>query len=298
GVSNGAAVAGSGSVLVSYSISELGGDYTKALLTYNITSTTLAAFPVTIQIYTDLGIVGQLDANDVLVDSRIIYATYEGDQYVILPSRTDPVMLIVKSPSGCFDQVIAVPNGLSPLPVHLLKFQGNMNKNNKVTLNWTVADNETVDRFEVERSTNGRDFTTVGVVFTSEKMGTENYIFYETVTASDRVMYRLKMIDKGQDIDYSRILVFQTRTLITNDIKIYGNPVKDKLTFSFYSNSTQEVNIKVYDLAGKTLMSQKVNSAEGSNLLSLALNATFTRGMYVVEVANADSRQIAKFVKQ
>ena len=298
GVSNGAAVAGSGSVSVSYAISELGGDYTKALLTYNITSTTLSAFPVTIQVYTDLGIIGQLDANDVLVDARIIYATNEGDQYVILPSRTDPVMLIVKSPSGCFDQVIAVPNGLSPLPVHLLKFQGNMNKNNKVTLNWTVADNETVHSFEIERSTNGRDFTTVGVVFASEKMGTENYMFYETVTASDRVMYRLRMIDKGQDIDYSRILVFQTRTLITNDVRIYGNPVKDKLTFSFYSNATQEVNIKVYDLAGKTLMSQKVNSAEGSNLLSLPLNATFTPGMYVVDVANADGRQIAKFVKQ
>ena len=173
-----------------------------------------------------------------------------------------------------------------------------MNKNNKVTLNWTVADNETVHSFEIERSTNGRDFTTVGVVFASEKMGTENYMFYETVTASDRVMYRLRMIDKGQDIDYSRILVFQTRTLITNDVRIYGNPVKDKLTFSFYSNATQEVNIKVYDLAGKTLMSQKVNSAEGSNLLSLPLNATFTPGMYVVEVANADGRQIAKFVKQ
>src|ERR1044072_1646332 len=111
-------------------------------------------------------------------------------------------------------------------------------------------------------------------------------------------MYRLKMIDKEHDIDYSKILVFQTRTMITNDIKIYGNPVKDKLTFSYYSNSTQEVNVKVYDLAGKTLMSQKVNSAEGSNLLSLPLNASFKAGMYVVEVSNADGRQIAKFIKQ
>ena len=298
GVSNGAAVTGGGSVSVSYSITELGGDYSKALLMYNVTSSTLAAFPLTMQVYQDLGTIGQLDANDVLVDSRIIYATNEGDQYVILPTRNDPVMLVVKSPSGCFDQVLAIANGLSILPVHLLKFQGNMNKNNKVTLNWTVADNETVHSFEIERSINGRDFTTVGVVFASERSGTENYMFYETVTAGDRIMYRLKMIDKGQDIDYSRILVFQAKSLITNDIRIYGNPVKDKLTFSFYSNTTQEVNIKVYDLAGKTLTSQKVNSAEGSNLLSLPLNATFKPGMYVVEVANTDGRQIAKFVKQ
>jgi hypothetical protein len=298
GVSNGPAVSGGGSVTVIYSISDLGGDYTKALLTYNVTSSTLSAFPVTIQVYEDLGVVGQLDANDVLVESRILYTTTEGDQYVILPSRTTPVMLVVKSPSGCFDQVIAIANGLSPLPVSLVRFQGNMNKNNKVTLNWTVADNETVHSFEIERSFNGKDFTTVAVVLASEKFGTENYMFYETVNTNDKVMYRLKMFDKGHDIDYSRILVFHTKTLITNDIKVYGNPVKDKLTFSYYSNATQQVSVKVYDLTGKTLASQQVNSSEGNNMLSLQLSSTFKPGMYVVEVSNGGDRQLAKFIKQ
>ena len=100
-------------------------------------------------------------------------------------------------------------------------------------------------------------------------------MFYETVNSDDKVMYRLKMIDKGQDVDYSRILIFQTKTLITSDIKVYGNPVKDKLTFSYSSNATQPVHVKVYDLTGKTLMSQKVNSAEGSNMLSLPLSFNF-----------------------
>jgi hypothetical protein len=123
-------------------------------------------------------------------------------------------------------------------------------------------------------------------------------MFYETVNNNDKVMYRLKMIDKGHDVDYSRILIFQTKTLITSDIKVYGNPVKDKLTFSYYSNATQPVQVKVYDLTGKTLMSQKVNSAEGSNMLSLPLTSTFKAGMYVVEVTNGTDRQVTKFVKQ
>jgi hypothetical protein len=38
----------------------------------------------------------------------------------------------------------------------------------------------------------------------SEKMGTENYMFYETTSGTDKVMYRLKMIDKNHKIDYSR----------------------------------------------------------------------------------------------
>lgn len=184
------------------------------------------------------------------------------------------------------------------LPIHLMSFQGNMNKNNKVTLTWKVADNENANSFEIERSTNGRDFTTIGVVFASENIGTQNYTFYETYTGSDRVMYRLKMIDKNREIDYSKILVFSTKSISSSEIKIYGNPVKDQLTLSYSSNANQIVDVKVYDIAGKNLMSQKINSAEGNNLLNLPLNSTFKAGMYVVTVSNGTDIQTAKFVKQ
>ena len=173
-----------------------------------------------------------------------------------------------------------------------------MNKNNKVTLNWTVADNETANSFEIERSFNGRDFTTVGVVFASEKMGTENYMFYETTSGTDKVMYRLKMIDKNREVDYSRILIFQLKSTIANNIKIIGNPVNDKLTFSYTSSATQSVDVKVYDMSGKVVLKNKVNSLEGSNVISLPLSSTFKAGMYVVEVNNGTELHSSKFVKQ
>ena len=194
---------------------------------------------------------------------------------------------------GCDDLII---NKL--LPVHLISFQGNMNKNNKVTLNWTVADNEIANNFEVERSFNGRDFTTVGVVFASEKMGTENYMFYETTSGTDKVMYRLKMIDKNHEVNYSRILIFQLKSTTTNNIKIIGNPVNDKLTFSYTSPATQMIDVKVYDISGRVLLNKKVNSLEGSNMISLPLSSTFKAGMYVVEVNNGTEIQSSKFVKQ
>jgi hypothetical protein len=187
---------------------------------------------------------------------------------------------------------------LTLLPVHLVSFQGNMDKNNKVILNWTIADNETAYSFEVERSLNGLDFTTAGVVFSSEKRGTEKYTFYETVGNYEKVMYRLKMIDKGHDADYSRVLVFRTRSISDNNIKIIGNPVKDKLTFSYSASSTRIVDVKVYDMSGRTVLSNKINSFEGNNTLSLSLNSTFKPGLYVVEVSDASERQSTKFVKQ
>jgi len=194
---------------------------------------------------------------------------------------------------GCDDVII---NKL--LPVHLISFQGNMNKNNKVTLNWIVADNEIANNFEVERSFNGRDFTTVGSVFASEKMGTENYVYYETTSGTDKVMYRLKMIDKNQKVDYSRVLIFQLKSSITNNIKIIGNPVNDKLTFNYTSPATQMIDVKVYDISGRIVLNNKVSGLEGSNVISLPLNSTFKAGMYVVEVNNGTELHSSKFVKQ
>jgi hypothetical protein len=263
-----------------------------------VTAGPAEAFAVVIQVYRDLGIAGELDANDVLLDTKNIANASVGSQQVILPSITDGVILVAKSPAGCFDRVIALSTPFSTLPVHLVSFQGNMDKNNKVTLNWTVADNETVNKFEIQRSTNGKDFSTVAIVFGTEKMGTEKYMYYETNNSTDKVMYRLKMTDKGNDADYSKILVFQSKSTASKDIKIIGNPVADKLTFSFSSNSTQVVDVKIYEVTGKLIMKHKLNSFEGNNTMSLPLNSTLKPGMYVVEVSDGSDYQVAKFIKR
>ena len=300
GQPNGSAASVLGTLTISTSISAYIIDPTKLLVSYDVSAGPADAFPIVVEVYQDLGIIGQLDASDALVDTKNIGNASIGTQSVIMPTAYDGAIIVAKSPAGCFDRVIVLPalQSKSTLPIHLISFQGNMNKNNKVTLNWTVADNEIANNFEVERSFNGKDYTTVGVVFASEKMGTENYMFYETTSGTDKVMYRLKMIDKHHEVNYSRILIFQLKSTATNNIKIIGNPVYDKLTFSYTSPATQMADVKVYDISGRVLLSNKVNSMEGSNVISLPLSSTFKAGMYVVEVNNGIELHSSKFVKQ
>ena len=66
-------------------------------------------------------------------------------------------------PGGCAFESI-------PLPVKLLSFQGGLSKT-QTQLNWTVAENETGNYFEVERSSDGKNFTTVAVISTTQKTG-------------------------------------------------------------------------------------------------------------------------------
>ena len=90
-------------------------------------------------------------------------------------------------------------------PVKLISFQGNRT-NNKVSIQWVINENETVEQFEVERSFDSKNFSTVALVFGTDKAQTETYMFYEK-NISKKVSYRIKCIDKNQVVTYSDILV-------------------------------------------------------------------------------------------
>ena len=273
-------------------------DPTKALLSYNITSAPTWAFPATVEVYTDLGVTGQWDLNDVLIDTRVIISSADGTQDIVLPDWDVSVIIVVKSASDCYNRVLPVGNYWSVLPVRLLSFQGNINKNNKALLQWKVGNNKTIDQFEVQRSYDGKDFKTIGLVFASEKNDIEDYMFYETIGSFDKVMYRLKMIGKDNNVSYSKILVFQGQSVTVNNIKIIGNPVSDQLTFNYTAQVARAIDVKVYDMSGKIMMTNKVNCFEGNNLINFTLASTLISSMYVVEVNNGNSIQTAKFIKQ
>ena len=90
-------------------------------------------------------------------------------------------------------------------PIKVISFQANR-INNKVSMQWVIAKNETADQFEVEKSIDGKNFAMAALVFGTDKAETETYMFYEK-SSSKKVSYRIKCIDKNQSITYSGILV-------------------------------------------------------------------------------------------
>ena len=297
GSANGSAAGTTGELTVSAYISYGSNSTDPSILNYDISAGPVDAFPVTVESYRDLGVAGQLDANDVLIDSRQITNASAGAQQVNLPNKLDQVVLVCKSPAGCYDAVVTVSNNRSPLPVKLVSFNGNLN-NNKVSLQWVVAENEITDHFEVEKSIDGKDFTTAALVFGTDKPGSQNYQYAETMNA-DKMFYRLRMTDKSQVATYSKILMFQSAVVAANnEIRIINNPVNDRLSFSFQSKSRQQVDVKVLDMMGRVMMKQTISSNEGSNLISMQLTSAFQKGIYVVEVIAGADHYTTRFVKQ
>jgi hypothetical protein len=171
--------------------------------------------------------------------------------------------------------------------------------NNSVNrISWTILKNHGVKSFDVERSTNGIDFKTVAVLQATEKYNTENYIYSDTIISRDIIMYRLRVVSKTQHVSYSKIVLVKSKMPSDYDIKIVGNPVKDRLSFNYNSKNVPQAEIKIFNLTGKIIHSQKICCFTGNNFITIPLTQDFAPGMYVIEIDNGILSQTAKFIKQ
>jgi hypothetical protein len=93
---------------------------------------------------------------------------------------------------------------ISVTPAKLISIDGSIS-NNKVILNWVVDENETADRFEVEKSIDGTNFSTAALVFGTDKPATDKYQFYEKA-GNQKVLYRIKLINKNRQTAYSAVV--------------------------------------------------------------------------------------------
>lgn len=182
------------------------------------------------------------------------------------------------------------------LPVKLSNFTGFLN-NNKVTLQWTVQQNESADRFEVERSDDAVHFRTAGLVFSTSKTGTEQYPYTESLL-SPKSYYRLKMMDKSGAVNYSAIVMLQQGTGTGPKPVLAGNPVTDQLRISLPGGNEEKVTVRLLDMTGRQLLQQSFPAAEGNSQLSLPLPASLNRGVYIADIIRGAQHTPLKFYKQ
>lgn len=78
-------------------------------------------------------------------------------------------------------------------------------------LNWTVDHNQETNQFEIEKSSDGKNFTMAALVFGTENADTGKYQFYEKAK-SKKMYYRIKIIYKDNTTEYSDIITVETKT--------------------------------------------------------------------------------------
>ena len=299
GSSNGASSSGTGNVTVSGAITRGVLPATTSTVVYDITAGSSSAFPVELQVYIDNGpVAGDLDALDTYITSTIQTSLADGYATLTFSPRTANIIVVAKTAAGCFGTVKLVTDGSnSTLPVKLVSFNGVI-RNSQVALSWKVDLNETADKFEIERSIAGGKFSSVGTVFGTSLSGTATYSFTDPFPGNEKVAYRLRMTDKNQKAEYSKIISFNAAADTEKYVSLLQNPVLDKLNVSFQTKERETVNIRVIDMTGSVRASERMNVESGNNVLYIPLSASLPTGSYIVSVQHSKGMFNQKFLKR
>lgn len=190
-------------------------------------------------------------------------------------------------------------SGNLALPVELINFDIN-NHSKDFKLTWSTASEIRNDHFTLERSTDGQNFTSIGVIngsgTTSEKT---DYSFTDftvkNLYAVTTVYYRLMQTDLDGTNSYSPVI---STTLSTKKILEFyqlEQPGSD-LNVSFYAEESVPTQVTVFGLSGKIIFTKVLTPSKGYNDVSFNIG-TLSSGLYVINLNNGTSTATKKFIK-
>jgi hypothetical protein len=96
-----------------------------------------------------------------------------------------------------------------------MSFTGQLH-NNTVQLQWKISNAKNFERFEIERSIDGRVYINIGNVTFNSSIA--DYTSQDNISTlqSNHIFYRLKLVDAGGKFTYSRIIAFNINAAQNN----------------------------------------------------------------------------------
>ena len=183
----------------------------------------------------------------------------------------------------------------TPLPVEMLEFTGTAREGYNL-LTWRTAQEKNSSHFDVERSTDGVHFVTIGTVSSKAQNGNSSWEL--AYTYNDRSItepvnyYRLKQVDFDKRFAYTGVIKL-VNDASQSAITVFPNPVTDKVRVSLKGNF-DGVRLQVLDVTGREVLKPVMVTAADTDLDLSVLS----QGAYYIKCIRNNQSDIIKIVKQ
>jgi Secretion system C-terminal sorting domain len=181
----------------------------------------------------------------------------------------------------------------SVVPVTLTNFTATKNKNIS-NINWNTLTETGNKGFEVERSNDGRNFTSLE--FVPSQGNTKNN--YTTIDKAPKVgvnYYRLKQIDVDGRFTYSSIVSVKFDKEDIASFTFYPNPAKEILKINVGVIETENATIKLMNTVGQTVISKTINKSASTSVINFDVSK-MASGIYYLELKNGTNSSIEKVI--
>jgi len=212
----------------------------------------------------------EISLHDYHFNSTRHFATIENDDSQVGNSLTFCGLYSTTWNTNILPTTIGSMNActIGAVPVTLISFDYSM-VNNSVNLNWQTASEFNSDYFELQRSTDGINFSPIGKIKAS---GTSNISKYYTFTDAAPLYlnhYRLKQVDLDGKSSFSKILFVRLKN--ANPFAIIQNQVSSSLQVRINTVQSATGNLTIHDLLGRVVFKTNAKiGVQNINVMGLA----------------------------
>ena len=189
----------------------------------------------------------------------------------------------------------------STLPVKLASFTAAL-ATDKVDLKWITSMEKNVSHFEVERSLDGREYKTIGMVFAagnSDEKLTYNFTDKQVdLQKAGVVYYRLRSVDIDTKSEYSQIRVIHIGKQGAASLSVitYPNPAVSNINVTVPAAwQGKTIRYELLNQNGQVVISREPGAASQTESFDISRLA---RGYYIIRVNCDGETAQQKIVKQ
>lgn len=163
-------------------------------------------------------------------------------------------------------------------------------KNSGIQVEWSISNDNTADKYIVERSASGNSFSTVGTVSALNIADLNNYSWFDANPLSGNNFYRIKGVDKNGGVKYTSIMKVNIGAGKPS-LTISPNPLRGNILNLQLGNAVKGTyTLTLYNTGGQKIFSGEVRSEGGSSSQSVQLPSSVKPGTYTLQLNNADQK--------
>ena len=171
-----------------------------------------------------------------------------------------------------------LPLGSSVLPVNFTKFEAGCT-NNGTIVSWSTASEFNSNYFELQRSTNGNDWTSVASVKAVANSST-GHTYQQLDLNGGKAYYRIKQVDVNGNFIYTSTIRTNCELKAINMV-IYPVPARDILNVVIRSDKSLKTQLLLVDGVGKIVRKMDAALFNGSNTFLFNLKG-LASGEYII----------------
>ena len=198
--------------------------------------------------------------------------------------------------------IFALGDRFNPLPVTLTTFDARR-VGVDALLSWQTASELFSKGFNVQVSTDGKEFRTIGFVPSASPHSVRltNYRYTDTEkNKSGLRYYRLQQVDlDGQSTYFAPKAIAFDGQSTTAGLVAYPSPFTNEMRLSVHSAVEGKGLVTIKDMTGRSVAQHQVTLGQGSNDVEMANLTNLKSGLYLVHVALPSGQvQNVRVVKQ